>query len=101
MGSSVGVVSVGAGVGNSVITFNFLLREERGFEGIPCSCYSREFMPFLHSEGEPLGLCDGTGRCGEGLPFGVGLVGLVFHEEAVLDAAEVGLEVYGAVIWGP
>ena len=62
MGSSVGVVSIRAGGGNSVITFTFLLREERGFEGIPCSCYSREFMPFLHSEGEPLGLCDGTGR---------------------------------------
>ena len=55
----------------------------------------------MHGEGETLGLCDGTGRGGEGFPFGVGLVGIVFHEEAVLDAVEVGLEVYGAVIWGP
>ena len=101
MGSSVGIVSVRAGGGNSVITFTFLLREERGFEGSPRSCYSWEFMPLLHGKGETLGLCDGTGRGGEGLPFGVGLVGTVFHEEAVLDAVEVGLEVYGAVIWGP
>ena len=101
MGSFVGVVSVRAGRGNSVITFTFLLREERGFEGRPRSCYSREFMPLLHGEGETLGLCDGTGQGGEGLPFVVGLVGIVFREETVLNAVEVGLEVYGVVIWGP
>ena len=96
-----GVVSVRAGGGNSVITFTFLLRKERGFEGSPRSCYSREVMPLLHGERETLGLCDGTGRSGEGLPFGVGLVVIVFREETVLNAVEVGLEVYGAVIWGP
>ena len=51
MGSSVGVVSIRAGGGNSVITFTFLLRKERGFDGNPRSCYSREFMPLLHGEG--------------------------------------------------
>ena len=44
-GSSVGVVSVHAGRGNSIITFTFLLREECGFEGSQRSCYSREVMP--------------------------------------------------------
>ena len=79
----------------------FLFREERGFEGSPRSYYGREFMPFLHGEGETLGLCNGAGQDGEGLPLGVGLVGLVCHEEAVVDAIEVGFEVCGAVIGGP
>ena len=58
-------------------------------------------MPFYYGEGETLGLCDGAGRGGEGLPFRVGLVGLVCHEEAVLDSVEVGFEVCGAVVGGP
>ena len=58
-------------------------------------------MPFSHGEGETLGLRDGAGRDGEGFPFGVGLVGLVCHEEAVVDAVEVGFEVCGAVVGGP
>ena len=45
-GSSVGVVCVRAGGGNSIVAFAFLFREERDFEGSPRSCYSREFMPF-------------------------------------------------------
>ena len=45
-------------------------------------------------------MCDGAGHGGEGLPFGVGLAGLVCHEEAVLDAFEVGSEVCGAVVGG-
>ena len=101
MGSSVGVVSVRAGRGNSVITFTFLLREERGFEGSPRLCYSREFMPLLHGKGETMGLCEDTGCGGEGFPFGVGLVGPVFHEESVLDAVEVGLEVQGLHMTAP
>ena len=72
-----GVVGVCAGGGNSVVLFNFLFREERGFEGSPRSCYGREFMPFSHGEGETLGLCDGAGRGGECLPFGVRLIVLV------------------------
>ena len=76
-GSSVGVVGVRAGGGNSVVTFTLFFREERGFEGSPRSCYGRKFMPFSHGEGGTLGLCDGAGRGGEGLPFGVGLAGLV------------------------
>ena len=58
-------------------------------------------MPFSHGEGETLGLCDGPGRGGEGLPFGVELVGLVCHEEAVVDAVEVGFEVRVTVVGGP
>ena len=46
-------------------------------------------------------LFDGAGRRYEGLPFGVGLVGLVYHGEAVLDAVEVGFEVCGAVVGAP
>ena len=62
----------------------FWFREERGFEGSPRSCYSREFMPFLNGKGGTLGLCGGS-RCGsEGLPFAVGLFGLVYHEEVVV-----------------
>ena len=38
---------------------------------------------------------------GEGLPFRVGLVVLVCHEEAVVDAVEVGFKVCGAVVGGP
>ena len=72
-----GVAGVRAGGGNPVVTFTILFCEERGFEGIPRSCYGREFMPFSHGEGETLGLSDGAGRGDEGLPFGVGLVGLV------------------------
>ena len=79
-----GVVGVRAGGGNSVVTFTFLFREERGFEGSPRSCYSREFMPFSNGKGGTLGLCGGS-RCGsEGLPFAVGLFGLVYHEEVVV-----------------
>ena len=96
-----GVVGVRAGRDNYVVTFTFLFREERGFEGSPCSCYGREFMPFSHGEGEALGLCGGAGRGVEGLPFGVRLVVLVCHEEAVLDAVEVGFKVCGAVLGGP
>ena len=85
-----GIVGVCAGGGNSVVSFTFLFREERGFEGSPRLCHGREFMPFSHGEGETLGLCDGTGRGGECFPFVVGLVGLVCHEEAVSNAIEVG-----------
>ena len=46
-------------------------------------------------------MCDGAGHSGEVLPFKVGLVGLVCHVEAVVDAVEVGFEVCGAVIGGP
>ena len=46
-------------------------------------------------------MCDVTGRSGECLPFGVRLVGLVCHEEAVVDAVEVGFEVCGAVVGVP
>ena len=46
-------------------------------------------------------MCDGARSGGECLPFGVGLVGLVYHEEAVVDAVEVGFEVCGAVVGGP
>ena len=100
-GSSVGVVGVRAGRGNTVVTFTLLFYEEHGFEGSPRSCYGQEFMPFSHGEGGTLGFCDGAGRDGEGLPFGVGLAGLVCHEEAVLNAVEVGFEVCGAVVGGP
>ena len=93
-----GVVGVRAGGGNSVVTFNFLFREEHGFEGSPRSCYGLEFMPFSHGEWETLGLCDGAGRGGECLPFGVWLVGLVCHEEAVVDSVEVGFKVCGSVV---
>ena len=58
-------------------------------------------MPFSHGEWETLGLCDGAGRGGECLLFGVRFVGFVCHEEAVIDAAEVGFEVCGAVVGGP
>ena len=80
--------------------FTFLFRKERGFEGSPHPCYGREFMPFSHGEGGMLGLWYGAGRSGEGLPFGVRLVGFVCHEEAVVDAVEVGFEVCGAVVGG-
>ena len=100
-GSSVGVVGVRTGGGNSVVTFDFLFREECGFECSPRSCYVREFMSFSHGEGETLVLCDGDGRGGKGFPFGVGLVGLVCHEEAVVDAVEVGFGVCGSIIGGP
>ena len=95
------VVGVRAGGGNSVVSFTFLFRKERGFDGSPRSCYGWEFMPFSHGKGETLGLCDGPGRGGEGLPFGVELVGLVCHEEAVVDAIELDFEVCGAVLGGP
>ena len=45
-------------------------------------------------------MCDGTGRGGECLPFRVGLVGFVRHEEVVVDAIEIGFEVCGAVVGG-
>ena len=96
-----GFVCVRSGRGNSIVTFTFLFREERGFEGSPRSCYSREFMPLLHGKGETLVLCDGAGLGSEGLPFGVRLVGLVGYEEAVINAVEVGFEVCGAVVGGP
>ena len=50
-GSYVGVVGVRAGGGNFVVSFTFLFRGERGFEGSPRSCYGCEFMPFSHGEG--------------------------------------------------
>ena len=55
----------------------------------------------LACEKEKMGLCDGAGRIGECLPFVVRLVGLVCHEEAVVDDVEIGLEVCGSVVWGP
>ena len=58
-------------------------------------------MPFLHGKGETLGLGDGAGSGSEGLTFGLGLVGLIYHEMAVLDSVEVGFEVCGAVVGGP
>ena len=58
-------------------------------------------MPLSHGEGETLGLCDGAGHCCECLPFGVWLVGLVCHEEAVVDAVEICFEVCGAFVGGP
>ena len=58
-------------------------------------------MPLSHVKGEMLGLCDGAEHGGECLSFRVGLVGLVYHEEAVIDAVEVGFEVCGAVVGGP
>ena len=96
-----GVVGLRADGGNFVVLFTFLFRKERGFEGIPRSCYGQEFMQFSHGEGETLGLCDGAVHGGECLPFEVRLVGLVFHEEAVVDAVELGFKVCVAVVGGP
>ena len=45
-GSSVGVVCIRSGGGNSIVSLAFLFREERGFECSPHSRYRQEFMQF-------------------------------------------------------
>ena len=62
--------------------------------------HKRKFVPFPHSEGETLGFNDGAGGCGQGLAYGVGLAGLIRHEETVLDAIKVGFEFCRAVVGG-
>ena len=57
-------------------------------------------MTFSHGKGGALVLCDGDGHGSECFPFGVGLVGFVSHEEAVVDAIEIGFKFCGAVVGG-